>query len=191
VVLLPSLKIGIWNIWLFMSVFILQMVPMMLAGKRIWERSHVPVEAKKNRFEKNVGYIANGLWLAALIYSVFLPLLLNSDLFYIGFSIFFVGLLILAISTYDFISTPPDQLIDTGIYRISRHPMYLATSFICLGSGIAAGSWAFVILSIMMVICFHQEALIEERYCLDKYGNTYQEYSNKVPRWLGMPKKSK
>jgi protein-S-isoprenylcysteine O-methyltransferase Ste14 len=68
--------------------------------------------------------------------------------------------------------------------------MYLATFFICLGSGIAAVSWLFILLSVMMALCFYQEAVIEERYCLDKYGSAYQEYLQKVPRWLGVPKRS-
>jgi len=28
----------------------------------------------------------------------------------------------------------------------------------------------------------------EERFCLKQYGDTYREYMNKTPRWLGIPK---
>ena len=28
----------------------------------------------------------------------------------------------------------------------------------------------------------------EERYCKEKYGDTYKEYLNTVPRWIGIPK---
>jgi protein-S-isoprenylcysteine O-methyltransferase Ste14 len=29
---------------------------------------------------------------------------------------------------------------------------------------------------------------VEERYCKEKYGDSYKEYLNKVPRWIGIPK---
>lgn len=95
----------------------------------------------------------------------------------------------MSIATFNFITAAADQLITKGAYSFSRHPMYLATFFICLGSGIATVSWLFIFLSIIMALCFYQEAVIEERYCLIKYGNSYQEYMNKVFRWIGIPKK--
>ena len=87
------------------------------------------------------------------------------------------------------ITTPTDQVITKGVYNFSRHPMYLSTFFICLGSGIATASWLFIFISIIMVFCFYKEALIEERYCLKRYDKTYQEYINKTSRWIGVHKK--
>jgi len=177
-------KIGIWNAWTFMSVFLLQMLVMMFVDKRIWEKSHIPMEAKRNRVEKNIGLIANLVWLLAMIYSVFLPLKLGTIYFYIGFSVFIIGLIIMTMATYTFIMTPADQIIMKGIYEYSRHPMYLSTFIICLGSGIATNSWLFLFLSIIIAICFHKEALLEERFCLEKYDSVYQEYMGRVPRWF-------
>ena len=185
--LIPAFKIGIWNAWIFMSIFLLQMLVMIFAGKRIRKRSHVPEDARRNNFEKYVSIAGNLVWLSALVYSVFLPLQPGTIWFYAGLSLFIIGLIIMAVATFDFITTPVDLLITKGFYRFSRHPMYLATFFICLGTGIAASSWLFIVFSLIMVYCFHQEALIEEKYCLKKY-NDYQEYMNKVPRWLGLPK---
>jgi protein-S-isoprenylcysteine O-methyltransferase Ste14 len=67
--------------------------------------------------------------------------------------------------------------------------MYLATFFICLGSGIATVSWLLIFLSIIMALCFYQEALIEERYCLNRYDNAYREYINRTPRWIRVSRK--
>ena len=186
---MPAFKIGVCNAWIFMSVFILQMLPIMFAGKRVWERSHVPKEARQNKLENSVGIIGNIIWLSALSYSVFLPLKLGTLWFYAGLSVFIIGLTLMTMATYTFIATPADQLITKGAYRFSRHPMYLATFFICLGSGIAAVSWLFVLFSIIMALCFYKESRIEERYCLGEYGNAYQEYLKRVPRWIGIPKK--
>ena len=185
--LIPAFKIGIWNAWLFMSVFLLQMIAILFVDKRIREKSHVPIDTRRNRFERYVGIIGNFIWLLAMGYSVFLPLQPGTIWFYVGLSIFIIGLILMAIATFNFITTPPDLLITKGTYQLSRHPMYLATFFICLGSGIATVSWLFIFFSVIMILCFRQEALIEERYCLDKYGSAYQEYLNSVPRWFGIP----
>lgn len=185
----PALRIGIWNAWLFMSVFIIQMLIIAFLGKGAWERSHVPPEAKKSTFDRYTGGVANTLWIMALGYSLFLPLQTGTFWFFAGLCVFIFGLTILILATVNFIATPPDQVIMKGVYRFSRHPMYLATFFICAGSGIASGSGLFVILSIIMALCFHREAVIEERYCLIRYGKNYQNYMSNTPRWIGIPKK--
>jgi len=170
-----------------MSAFLIQMLVIFFVDKRVRERSHISFKLRRNRLERYASILGNIIWFLALAYSVFLPLRTGTIWFYTGLVVFMTGLSLLTFATYNFIATPVDQLITKGVYSISRHPMYLATFFICLGSGIAAVSWLFILFSVIMALCFHQEALIEERYCLDKYGSAYQEYLNSVPRWLGVP----
>ena len=189
--IIPVFKIGIWNAWIFMSVFILQMLVIMFVSKKVRERSHVPSKAKQNQFEKYTGIIANFFWLIAMIYSFFLPFHLKTIWFYIGFCIFILGLILITIATINFITTASNKLITKGVYKLSRHPMYLATFFICIGSGIASISLLFILISFIMALCFYKEAIIEERYCLDKYGSTYQDYLKRVPRWIGISKRIK
>ena len=183
-----NLKIGVWNGWLFMSVFILQMLVIMFADKTIQNRTHIPTEARRNKLERSISVIANFVWILALIYSVFLPLNLENNWFYVGFTVFIIGVVFLATATKSFMITPIGEPITKGIYRYSRHPMYLSTFFICLGTGIATMSWVFILLSLLIAGCFRQEALIEERVCLEKYGSDYRNYMESVPRWLGIPK---
>lgn len=159
---------------------------MIFAGKQINKRSHVPNNVKRTTVEKYIGIIANLIWLVALGYSIFLPLLLGTIWFCIGFCIFFLGLVLLSFSTSNFITTPVDQVIQKGVYKFSRHPMYLATFLICLGSGIATTSWILMLLSIIIFVCFHYEALLEERYCLAEYKELYKEYMKRVPMWIGI-----
>ena len=187
--LMPTFKIGILNAWIFMSVFLIQMLVIMFADKRIRAKSHVPGDTKRNMRERYGGIIGNFVWLLAMGYSVFLPIQFGAIWFYVGLSIFFIGFVVIAIATFNFITTPAELLITKGIYQFSRHPMYLATFFICLGTGIATVSWLFVLFSIIMASCFYQEALLEERYCLNRYGKAYKEYMNRTPAWIGIPKK--
>lgn len=166
------------------------MLATMLAGKRVRGRSHVPREARRNKLERHYGITGNFIWLLALVYSVFLPLQVGTLWFYCGLSVFILGSILMAAATFNFITATPDQSITRGSYSFSRHPMYLATFFICLGSGIAAASWLFIFLSLILALCLYQEALIEERYCLEKYGSTYQAYIDRTPRWISVAKKS-
>lgn len=157
----------------------------MFAGEKVRRRSHVPEDIKRSRRDRYTAVVANAVWLLALICSVFLPLKTGSIWFYAGFIMFLVGLIILIQSTYHFMKTPSDRIISKGVYRFSRHPMYLATFFICFGAGISSASWIFLILCVVMVYCFHREALVEEKFCLEKYGEAYLKYMNSVPRWFG------
>jgi protein-S-isoprenylcysteine O-methyltransferase Ste14 len=183
---IPVFKIGLWNAWLFMVVFLLQMVVMMFVGKQVMEKSHVPKEARKNKAERYAGVLGNLIWLIAMVYSVFLPLALGTVWFYTGFFIFVIGLILLIVATQNFITTPADQLIPRGVYRISRHPMYLATFFITLSSGIATASWLFIFLSLILALCLRWEAMIEERFCKNEYSDLYNQYCSRVPRWFGI-----
>ncbi len=186
----PILKPGICNAWLFMSVFIIQMFIILFAGDNVRKRSHLPAEIKRSRRDRYATVIANTVWLLSLIYSVFLPLKTGTTWFYTGLLMFLTGLIILTLATYHFMKTLPDRIITKGVYRFSRHPMYLATFLICVGAGISSGSWIFLILCVIMILCFHNEALVEEKYCLEKYGNAYLDYMNSVPRWIGLIKRS-
>jgi protein-S-isoprenylcysteine O-methyltransferase Ste14 len=160
----------------------------MFADKRIRVRSHVPNDARQTSLENSIGFITNILWLLALGYSIFLPLLFGTLWFYVGFSVFIFGAFLLSFATYSFVTAPIDQMIQKGVYSFSRHPMYLATFLICLGSGIATASLILIMLSIIIVIGLNYESRIEERYCQKMYRDLYNEYMNRVPRWLGIPK---
>ncbi len=189
--LTPTLKIGIWNAWVLMSVFALQILVVMLTGKHSRDRSHVPAEARKNGLEHYTGVTANYVWLLAMGYSIFLPLTLGTIQLYTGLVIYAIGFVILTIATFNFLTAVPHHAITVGIYRLSRHPMYLAIFLICLGSGMASSSLLFILLSMILAFCLHREAIVEERFCLNKYGTVYQQYLNEVPRWFGLPRKGK
>jgi protein-S-isoprenylcysteine O-methyltransferase Ste14 len=168
--LLPAFRIGVWNAWLFMSVFLLQMV----------------AAARVTRSGRYAGIAGNLVWLIALLYSLFLPLRLGTSWFYVGLTVFLVGLAVMAAATWDFITAPQDEPITKGAYSFSRHPMYLATLLICVGAAIAGASWLFIVLSAVMAVCFRTEAMVEEAYCLRMYGAAYREYIDRTPRWAGV-----
>jgi protein-S-isoprenylcysteine O-methyltransferase Ste14 len=127
-------------------------------------------------------------WLIATFYSIFLPLQLGTAWFYVGLGVFLSGLAVLTVVTLNFATAPQDKPVTGGLYRYSRHPMYLATVLIYIGASLASASWLFSLLTIATVVLLRLEAILEEGYCREKYGNAYREYVNKTPRWVGIPK---
>jgi protein-S-isoprenylcysteine O-methyltransferase Ste14 len=189
--LVPAFEIGIWNTWIFMSVFILQMLAVLLLGKGVWARSSLPRDFKRSRWEKINPIIGNSVWLLATIYSVFLPLKLGTVWFYVGLPIFLIGAVILAVATYNFATAPAEKPATRGAYSFSRHPSYLSMIIIYIGTGIASASWLFILLGLANILWIRTEAHLEERYCLVRYNKDYREYMDRTPRWIGIPRRGK
>lgn len=78
---------------------------------------------------------------------------------------------------------PPRKLVISGVYRISRHPIYFGASAVFLGAGLLAHSfWVTVLcwpLFTLFFACY--AAAIEEPELLKRYGNEYRRYRDKVP----------
>jgi protein-S-isoprenylcysteine O-methyltransferase Ste14 len=88
-------------------------------------------------------------------------------------------------------ATPVDEPVTTGIYRYSRHPIYLTLLVQLIGVGIATASWLFLLLTVVFMILFNNSVAPEERGCLEKYGETYRQYVIRTPRWIGLPRSGK
>ena len=69
------------------------MCVMIFADRLIWKKGHVTHQIHKNKYGKHIGELANLTWLIALIYSIFLPLKINTFYFYMGMIVFIVGLI--------------------------------------------------------------------------------------------------
>jgi protein-S-isoprenylcysteine O-methyltransferase Ste14 len=184
--LIPAFEIGIWNAWILMSSFILQMLAVLLLGRGVWARSSLPSGIKRSKLEKLTPIIGNSVWLLATIYSIFLSLQLGTIWFYIGLSVFLVGLAILAVGTVNFATAPAEKPATKGAYYFSRHPLYLSMIVIYIGTGIAIASWVFILMGVANILWIRTEAVVEERHCLERYN--YREYMNRTPRCIGIPR---
>ena len=180
--LVPEFKIGLWNVWIFILYFQLISILTILADKGVLKRG-LP-DQLYNRAEKKIYRILILIYYPALIYTVFLPIKFGTIWFYLGFPICLVGEVVFTIAVLEFLKTPIDKPLTRGIYRFSRHPMYVAIYLIFIGVGIASASWIFLAYSIFYIVLQSILAIPEERFCLDKYGDAYSEYMNKTPRYI-------
>lgn len=114
------------------------------------------------------------IWLLGIAYSI-LPLRLETMWFYVGFPIAMVGLIAYTLVIITFAATPVDsEPLTKELYRYSRHPMYITQLLMFIGVGIASASWLFLLFAIVYTIFSFIAAVPEERYCLEKYGDTYR-----------------
>lgn len=119
-----------------------------------------------------------------LIYSFFIPLKLFTIPFYIGTAIYFFGMASSIGAMVIFARADLAHPVSSGIYRITRHPMQVMSLFMWAGIGIAAGTWMLPILALVMGALSYPSLRAQERFCLEKYGEEYREYAQKVPRYL-------
>jgi protein-S-isoprenylcysteine O-methyltransferase Ste14 len=186
--LVPAFDIGLWNVWIFM---VCSLIPVIFLFRPLVSRGQkggTVFTAYFSKMQKNAFSSTQLIFFILVIYSIFVPLKLGMAWFYVGLSVFLIGFIPYAILAANFVTTTLDKPVTRGIYRYSRHPMYLTMFLMLLGAGIASASWIFLLLSVVVIILQLLFVGAEERYCLDKYGDAYREYVNRTPRWIGIPK---
>ena len=186
--IIPAFQIGVWNAWIFMVWLFIQNYGIRFFSKEIYQKAGGSSEVELNQSQKITSYASITLWLLTTIYSVFLPFKLDTIWFYIGLFIFLLGFIINIFVTINFVTTPMEEPVIKGVYRYSRHPMYLAMLLIYFSVGIASASWIFLLATIIWLILIKLSVGDEERYCMEKYKDVYREYVNRTPRWVGIPK---
>jgi protein-S-isoprenylcysteine O-methyltransferase Ste14 len=76
-------------------------------------------------------------------------------------------------------------LVTDGVYRISRHPMYLGFVLILLGLAILLGSLTpFFIVPIFAAVMDRVFIVTEERMLAEKFGQAWLDYKARVRRWV-------
>ena len=80
---------------------------------------------------------------------------------------------------------PAKSLQTTGIYSITRNPMYVGLAIVYLGITCFFGNWWNIIFFPLLILIV-QEYIIrrEEKYLEIEFKEEYLQYKNKVRRWL-------
>ena len=83
------------------------------------------------------------------------------------------------------VGEPTDAIVQTGPYRFSRNPIYLAMVLSLVGIGVWTNSLWFVGLAVVDAILLSWGVIArEEVYLQRKFGAQYSAYRDKVRRWL-------
>jgi protein-S-isoprenylcysteine O-methyltransferase Ste14 len=182
--LVPAFELGLWNAWILnLPEFFFWPV-----GSKILQRRDIPTKTPGRETNgKTLTRILTLTILVSYMYSIFLPLKPCTICFYTGLLLYVAGILIEITALRTFSVTPVDKPVTTGIYSVSRNPMYIGEFLKGVGTGLACVSWMYTVLAITEIVLWHRVVLHEERDCLEKYGEAYQKYMTRIPRWIGIP----
>lgn len=189
--LTPVFKLGLWNAWILMVLlFIVYYIPAYLINKKA--RDKMTLSVPSGKAEKLLASSIHFLIIPfTIIYSIFLPLKLGTVWFYVGIPICFLSLIWNLITGINIATTPLNEPITKGVFNISRNPMYFGIFLMYVGIGITCASWIFLLYAVIWITVWHIFLPAEEHFCLEKYGDTYQEYMTRTPKWIGIPKSRK
>jgi len=77
------------------------------------------------------------------------------------------------------------QLVITGIYRLTRNPMYVGLLLLLTGWTLYLGTISgFMVLPLFIWVINHEQIVHEEQIMLAKFGACYRDYQQRVRRWL-------
>jgi protein-S-isoprenylcysteine O-methyltransferase Ste14 len=186
---IPAFELGLWNAWLLViPILIFSFSDMKVTAAR------EPAEPEGFQLTKKENRLTYAVFLPMVVswvYAVFLPLQLDTTWLVSGLVIYLSGIALTIVAIRNFATSPKDKVITKGLYSVTRNPTYLGLLLMQTGLGIACSSWLYLLLAVMLAILLNANLPAEERYCLHRYGDNYQKYKNKTPRWIGMPKSEK
>jgi protein-S-isoprenylcysteine O-methyltransferase Ste14 len=77
------------------------------------------------------------------------------------------------------------RLVTTGIFSVSRNPIFLFIDLYFVGTFLINGTIVFLIFAAVVVAGIHYQILEEERYLRSAYGTAYAAYNARTRRYLG------
>jgi len=86
---------------------------------------------------------------------------------------------------------PPQGLVVSGVYRLSRNPMYVGVVLVLWGWALGFRSESLAVYSLVVMVAFHLRVVFgEEPWLARTHGEQWAQYTARVPRWLGIPRKN-
>jgi protein-S-isoprenylcysteine O-methyltransferase Ste14 len=184
--ILPSLSFGLANQWILLLLYagaLILSVMRLSKDKRQWlfEDSKVPLRGTRKLL----------LRLGQLLAIVIIALIGLTPLFGVpawlsalGLAIYVAGTAMVVVAIYYFGRAPDGLPVIQGPYGFSRNPQWVGLFLVFLGLAVSGGSGLLLLVVFVLGAIYHIQILEEERACCAKYGQLYEEYVEKVPRYL-------
>ena len=102
----------------------------------------------------------------------------------VGAVVYAAGLALLAGAVVSFARPDRDGMNRTGLYRWSRHPMYVAYFVYFIGCVLLTRSMLLLGLVLAFQIAAHWIIRAEERWCAAQFGQSWRQYCSRVRRYL-------
>lgn len=138
--------------------------------------------------------ISMGYWLSFIIASTTIGRIYHWNTFFvIGSILVLTGLIIRVTSimklkqqfTYTVTKIENHELIETGLYKIIRHPGYLGQLIIFLGISVCLSNWLSILLMIIPVLLGYLNRInVEEKFMIEQMGQKYIDYQKRTKKLI-------
>jgi protein-S-isoprenylcysteine O-methyltransferase Ste14 len=78
----------------------------------------------------------------------------------------------------------PDKLVTTGVFSLSRNPIYVGFALILLGQFLIFSGWFRLAFLVAGYSLLHRQVLREEEFLRERYGRDFEEYRQRVRRYV-------
>jgi len=79
------------------------------------------------------------------------------------------------------------ELVETGIFAYSRHPIYCGVAIVQLGYALMLPTLPALLAVFGFFNFIYVEVYMEEEYLAKRHGPMFDAYANRVPRWFKWP----
>jgi len=100
----------------------------------------------------------------------------------VGWIIFGVGAFFYVLSVFTLRRKGVSNIVDSGVYGIVRHPMYLGAMLMFFSHIFLGQNWIVAIGTIVAIACCYLIILSGDQRNIEKFGDDYRHYMEKVPR---------
>lgn len=129
--------------------------------------------------------IANQLILLLLIfYSFYLEVETSLVFFSLGIILYALFLPLLLWAHLSLLKKKKGELLQKGLYRFSRNPIYVSTSILFLSLALISGSIFFFYGVVVFIFSQHFVIFWEEKQMQSDYAQDYTEYQKKTARYF-------
>ncbi len=106
----------------------------------------------------------------------------------VGFGVFVVALKQLGLSwRLGIDEQTPGELITSGIYALSRNPIYVFFDLYFLGTFLVNGTPLFLAALVLLSANLHIQIQQEEKFLIARFGAAYEAYAARVGRYVVLP----
>lgn len=140
--------------------------------------------------------ITIGYWLSFIIGATKIGRIYHWNTFFVIGSVLAVTGLIIRVTsimqlkqqfTYTVTKIENHELIETGLYKIIRHPGYLGQLIIFLGISTCLSNWLSILLMIIPVLLGYLNRMnVEEKFMVENMGQKYLDYQKRTKRLIPM-----
>jgi protein-S-isoprenylcysteine O-methyltransferase Ste14 len=104
------------------------------------------------------------------------------ELVLVGYIILGIGALFFILSVYTLRRKGTGNVVDTGIYGVVRHPMYIGAIVMFFSHIFFGQNWIVGISTIVGIVCCYLIILSVDQRNIEKFGDEYRRYMQSVPK---------